>query len=122
GGADVLVRHPVREVGEEVRDDVVGLIAAEQVQGSGLALVEGDVPVLHAEAPAAVRDALVLRDVAGGEDAGGCGLQAGVHDDAAKPPDLETGGAGETDVGHRADADDHRLGVELETGLGDYAG
>ena len=47
----------------------MGLVAAEHVQRGRLALVEGDVPVLDPHPPAAVDDALVLGDVAGGVDA-----------------------------------------------------
>ena len=41
---------------------------------------------------------------------------------AARLADLEPGGAGQPDVGHRADADHHGVGVELEPALGDHAG
>ena len=58
----------------EKKDDVVGLVAVEHVERGRLALVEGDVPVLDAQTPAPVGDALVLRDVAGREDAGHGGL------------------------------------------------
>ncbi len=48
GRPDVLELAPVAEHGEEVGDDLVRHVPAEHVQRGGLAVVEGDVPVLDA--------------------------------------------------------------------------
>ena len=65
--ADVLERRPVGEVRPEVRDLRVGLVGAEHRARGVAALRRGDLLVLDAQPPA-VDDAVVLADVAGGED------------------------------------------------------
>ena len=59
-----------------------------------------------------MHDALVLGDVAGGEDARHRGLQAGIDHDAAQLADLEPGGSRQPDVGDGADADHDDVGLE----------
>ena len=77
-----------------------------------------DVPVLDADPPTAVDDALVLGDVTGGEHALGRWSRACVDADSAGLAELEPAAAGEHHVGVDAGADHDRVGLELAPGLG----
>ena len=59
-------------------------------------------------------DALVLGDVAGGEDPRHRVSSRESTRDPAPLAELEAGAAGEHHVGHRAGADHDRIGLELE--------
>ena len=96
-------------VGEEVRQAVVGVGAAEHVARRGRALVERVGPVLDAD-PLAVEGVVGVGDVAGGEDAGRAGLQVLVDEDPVV--DGEAGLRGELGARLHADADDDEVAVE----------
>ena len=102
-------------VGEEVRQAVVGVGAAEHVAGGGRPLVERVGPVLDAD-PLAVEGVVGVGDVAGGEHAGRAGLQVLVDEDAVV--DGEPGLRGELGARLHADADDHEVALELASVAG----
>ena len=108
---DVLERGPVGEVGEEVRDHVVRRVGAEHVARGRRALGGGDLLVLDAH-DAAVDDAVVLADVAGGEDPLGRRPQAAVAAHAAEVAERQPGAPREHDVGLGADAADDRVRLD----------
>ena len=116
-GADVLQRDPVGQIGEEVGHDVVLHVAAEHRQRRGLAVVEGDVPVLDAQRATEDR-AVPLADVAGRVDARHRALQAGRAAHATGLPELEPGLAGERHVGRHPRADHDEVAVQLEAARG----
>ena len=117
GRADVLEARPVGEVAEEVGDLAVGLGLAEHRPGGVAALLQRDVPVLDPQ-PAAVDDAVVGADVAGGEDPRRRGLELRVADDPVV--DLEPGALGEHRVGPHAGADDDHVALDRAAALGDH--
>ncbi len=91
--------------------------AAEHVERRRLAVVEGHVPVLQAQAGVVDR-ALVLADVARGVDAGHRGLETGAALHSPGLAQLEPTGAGQRHVRHHPDSDHDHVAVELEPVLG----
>src|SRR5207302_10969291 len=74
------------------------------------------------EPAAAVHDALVVGDVAGGVDSRGRGLQAAVKLDSTVVAKLEPGVAGERHIWYRPGPHHDGVGLQLDSRLGDDAG
>ena len=98
----------------------MGLFLSEHVERGGLALVEGDVPVLDAHALSAVEGGLVFADVARREDPRHRALQKRRAAHAAAVSDVESRLIGERDLRCHSCTDDDAFGVYLQTSARDH--
>ena len=117
GRADVLERDPVRQVGEEVGQHLVG----DGVRPSMLRAAVG--PAAAAASSCSMRmtrpwAALSYSAMSPAAKSPGSGRSGGRRQHAAEGAELEAGLAGEHDVGDGPDTGDHGVGGERAPGLG----